>query len=185
MIIHEGWPWQPHLCPADLHFIELCTPPYPTDRPHSYLHTRNNNVLQVGPGLHHQVGLNLAQYNAQVLSVTNSPEEYESYVIALTDDPLLSRNYVCIFSDIYSLPLSVLGDYNIIYIPHIGESPEDRPYATRDDHALLAELFYRKLEPNGRIVTYNQSSAYDRVLPIIKDIGYHHDYTYKSLDVWF
>lgn len=161
MQTHDGWPYQPYLCECDDQFVEYMSTQPP-----------DHNVFHMGPGLHHRVGRTL---NSKVITITNSPEEMQSYIDIIIATPELS--YICIFHDIHDLDWTMLPRFQYITLFHLGEVTE-RPISPV---ILKAKLH---LHPGGQFLLYRKSGPYHRVLHTLLDqLGSVENRTYKDLTI--
>ncbi len=76
-----------------------------------------------------------------------------------------------LISDIYQTNLSLLPEFDIVTLFHVGEfwSANNAPFASVDDAGLI-EGMASKLAPGGRLFLYTGSFAYDvaeRLIPAI------------------
>lgn len=177
MITHEPWNLNIAICPADVDFANLVLQ-----------HPAWEYIFHMGPGAHHYVGIALCneQQDRVVTSVTNSPEEHLTYVELVKHRPELAQRYLNLFADIYALDFTQLRPwYDVIYLPHLGEAPDPRrdEYAIHDDLSIL-DWAISRLSYTGHLVTYNKSSAYDRIKPLVQ-ATFKKGFTQNSMDVWF
>jgi hypothetical protein len=145
-----GWALSP-TCPCDLHFLE-----YFAARGYS-----RKRVFHFGCGLHHIVGRELSKGDGEneVLSITASRDEINSYVDAVLSEPDLARRYRVLFGDLYTLPAGVLPSFDIVTLFHLCEPPDaDRPEIVPDAVALVG-MFLSRLRPGGEILFYANSSG--------------------------
>jgi SAM-dependent methyltransferase len=159
-ISQDSWPLRVDLCPCDTDFV-------------AWLKRRGiagKAIFHFGTGAHHVVGLEnakLARPN-QVLGVTASRQEYESYIDLVTADPRVAVIYKAMFLDIYTLDARSLPEFDVVTLFHLCEfyDPIHSRYAPLDDRRLL-DLFLRKLRPRGRICFYLGSNGRDAMLRLV------------------
>lgn len=152
----QPWVWQPNLCPADQDFIEW---------------VRSNDdvgltIFHMGTGSHHQVGDNLSRLN-DVIGLTYSPEEMESYIYKVKEYPFLSQGYTLLFGDIYNIDLAILPRLHYITLFHLGEIYD--PENTVRDSTQVIEQMQELLYPQGKIIYYKDSAAASTVLPLMDE----------------
>jgi hypothetical protein len=159
-ISDEAWPLRVDLCPCDTEFV-------------AWLKARGiagKAVFHFGTGGHHVVGIENAKLKRpnQVIGVTASPGEYQSYVELVTSDPTLAVSYKALFADIYTLDPRLLPAFDVVTLFHLCEfhDPVRSAYAPLDDRKLLT-LFLERLQPRGRIVFYLGSNGRDAMLRLV------------------
>lgn len=170
----EPWKLQPNKCMADIHFCEMA----------KIEKWAGLSVFHMGPGEHHLVGISLSGTGNNVLAITCSPEEVDSYMKIAIKEPRMAANYKVLFGDIYSLQSRQLPMFDVINLPHLGEMPDitRQQYGAMSDIQLVFMLI-RHLNPGGKLVGYKNSSAFDRAGPIMAaDLAWLYDY--ESLRVW-
>lgn len=153
-----GWPWRPDLCPADLHYTE-----YLLKRDADSRSPRKPKVIHVGTGLHHHVGLLLGGLGWQVLGMTVSRAEVETFNDALRR-PL---EYGCFYQDVRDRYYEIDPAWKPVdsmSLFHLGEPPEPA-----EGMLTEREVIERALTWSREVVFYTGSAAYDRVMPLVVD----------------
>ena len=156
-----SWPLVAEMCPCDLHFLE-------------YLQTReirDKVIFHFGTGEHHILGKKSLETGGtnEILAITASPKEYESYMEFIIDNPFAARIYKVIFGDIYTLTPRILPNFDLVTLFHLCEfyDEERSAYAQLNDSSLL-DLFLSKLNPGGKIFFYKGSSHFANGRAIIE-----------------
>lgn len=174
MLIHEGWQWDPDTCPADRDFVD-------------FIHAENivgKNIFHMGPGAHHYVGRSLQDNH--VISLTNSPDEIDTYIGFVSVDPYLGERYYSIFGDIQQPRL--LPQLDVITLFHLGETPDQRRAVYSISEIMTIRFLLSHLRPGGMLVGYKRSAAFDRMGPSLASVaiemGMYWKYDYESLKVW-
>lgn len=165
MIVHEGWPYQPDLCPADDDFIEYLTEQVTPD----FTIWPTPAVFHMGPGLHHKVGRWAVSSNLACVAMTNSVEELTSFTQLKIDGADPFGRYACLFGDVQvDKPLMPKDGYRWITLFHLGEAPDERRDAL--DIEGVGKVYSGLLRRDGELLFYTGSSAYDRVKPILDEM---------------
>jgi hypothetical protein len=159
-VSEESWPLRVDVCPCDTDFLAWL----------KRSGIAGKAIFHFGTGSHHIVGVEnarLARPN-QVLGVTASRGEYESYIDLVTADPRVAIGYKAMFLDIYTLDARALPEFDIVTLFHLCEfyDPERSSYAPLDDRKLL-DLFLGKLKARGRICFYLGSNGRDAMLRLV------------------
>lgn len=151
----EGWPWRPDLCPADLHYTEYLLGSKP-------LAVDPVNIIHVGTGLHHHVGLLLGRYNWRVVGFTISVEEHQAW-LNFTNPPSI---YHCLLQDIrdkgYGRIWGGLADSMSLF--HLGET---EPKSGQRDECEVIDLAFSW---SREVVFYTGSYGYPHIAPIIDEL---------------
>lgn len=159
----ESWDLHVQACPCDVHFLELL-------EDHD---VRGASIFHFGTGNHHVVGIRTAEdgHGNSVLGITASPQEYESYVALAIERPAVTRTYKAFFGDIYVLDPKLLPAFDIVTLFHLCEfrTEKNDVYGGLTDLAL-AEMMVDQLRPNGLILFYMGSMAFDRAKPVIAEL---------------
>ena len=155
-----SWPLLADICPCDIHFVE-------------YLRAqgiKDKVIFHFGTGEHHLLGkMNLeASVPNEILAITASREEYDSYIKFIIDNPLAAKTYKVIFGDVYTLTPRIVPNFDLVTLFHLCEFYDEGSslYAELDDSALL-DLFLSKLNPGGRAFFYKGSSHFAKCRAII------------------
>ena len=131
---NSAWTLDPHQCPCDLDFLDYLAGNTITGR----------DIFHMGTGVHHIVGLRLAENGAgnQVLGITASRAEYSAYVDLLIDNPKLGFSYKVYFGDIYQIDKRLLPPLDYATLFHCGEyrSKENDAYGAITDEAAALVL---------------------------------------------
>jgi hypothetical protein len=155
-----SWPLLVDICPCDLHFVEYLQAQAVQDQV----------IFHFGTGEHHILGkTNLeAAVPNEILAITASREEYDSYIEFIIDNPLAAKTYKVIFGDVYTLTPRIIPEFDLVTLFHLCEFYDEgsSQYAELDDSALL-DLFLSKLNPGGRVFFYKGSSHFARCRVII------------------
>lgn len=163
-IWNESWDLHVQQCPCDVHFLEML-------EEHGI---RDTSIFHFGTGNHHIVGIRTAENGSEnsVLGITASPQEYESYVALSIERPAITRSYKAFFGDIYVLDPKLLPAFDIVTLFHLCEFRSDKndAYGGLTDLAL-AEMLVDQLRPNGLVLFYTGSMAFDRAKPVIAALG--------------
>jgi hypothetical protein len=142
-------------CPCDVHFLE-------------YLEREKivgASIFHFGTGGHHVVGIRTAENgsNNAVLGITASPQEYNDYIKLVIERPEIGRTYKAFFGDIYQLDSRLLPPFDFVTLFHTGEfrTEKNDAYGALSDFEV-AELLVRKLKPDGRVLFFSGSFAFDK-----------------------
>ena len=94
----------------------------------------------------------------EILGITASPEEYDSYIRFIIANPRAAIFYKVLFADIYTLTPRLLPRFDYVTLFHLCEffDPKRSAYAPLDDERLL-RMFLSRLNPDGRILWYTKS----------------------------
>lgn len=156
----ETWPLNTSECPCDVHFVEFLR-----DRA-----IGGRSVFHFGSGEHHLLGIENARFDVpnQVLSVTASRQEHESYVERVIADPSLANTYKVLFADIYTLSPLGLPRFDVVSLFHLGEfwDAARSAYAPLDDARLL-EVMIDRTEPGGFLCFYHGSNGWPAARPLV------------------
>lgn len=159
----ESWDLHVQACPCDVHFLELL----------ENYNVRGASIFHFGTGNHHVVGIRTAEdgHGNSVLGITASPQEYESYVALAIERPAITRTYKAFFGDIYVLDPKLLPAFDIVTLFHLCEfrTEKNDTYGGLTDLAL-AEMMVDQLRPDGLILFYMGSMAFDRARPVIAQL---------------
>jgi hypothetical protein len=155
-----SWPLLVDICPCDLHFVEYLQAQAVQDQV----------IFHFGTGEHHILGkrnLEAAVPN-EILAITASREEYDSYIEFIIDNPLAAKTYKVIFGDVYTLTPRIVPNFDLVTLFHLCEFYDEGSfrYAKLDDAALL-DLFLSKLNSGGKVFFYKGSSHFARCRVII------------------
>jgi hypothetical protein len=155
-----SWPLNEAQCPCDVHFV-------------SYLRESGiggKSVFHFGTGQHHLVGVKNHELDHpnEVLGVTASRFEHETYVRLIISEPALARTYKVMFCDIYTLTPRSLPRLDVVTLFHLCEfySAKNRAYTDATDASVL-RMFLDLLNPGGEILVYRRSSAFDETRKLI------------------
>jgi len=175
------WSLDEAQCPCDLHFVEYL----------AQKGASNAVIFHFGTGNHHIVGLKMAENgsNCAVLGITASPQEYDDYVELLIKNPRLGHTYKAYFGDIYQLDARLLPEFDYAALFHVGEfrTPENDSYGALTD-LEMTYILADKLRPNGEVLFYTGSYAYDKAEAVAKELMQTRPFddagTYKSLRIY-
>jgi hypothetical protein len=156
------WPLNEERCPCDAHFV-------------GYINEeriRRKTIFHFGTGQHHIVGVKNVELDLpnEILGITASREEQESYVDLVIKNPLVGRYYKVLFADIYTLTSALLPPFDVVTLFHLCEfySEANRAYTSGDDRSVL-QLFIEKLKPGGLVLFYRGSSAYRAASVLVQE----------------
>lgn len=151
----SSWGLQPDVCPCDLQFCE-------------YLQQSGivgKSIFHFGTGSHHVIGLENQNFDRpnEIMGITASLPEHQTYAELVLQNLTLAKYYKVLFADIYSLTASNLPSLDIINLFHLCEfyNSDNAALIHHNDESLL-QLFLDKLKPDGRILFYDGSLAWDR-----------------------
>lgn len=178
----RSWELNEAACPCDVHFV-------------SYLREyriRGKTIFHFGTGAHHVVALENARLGIQnsILGITCSKLEYRTYMDLVSQDHSVALTYKAIYADAYTLSASVLPEFDVVTLFHLGEywvGPRDRRFrfswrtrklyggmygtpsgdAPLDDQGLF-DLLWSKTKPGGVMVFYRGSAGWGRTEPVIQ-----------------
>jgi hypothetical protein len=158
----DTWPLDVSECPCDAHFVE-------------YLKVRQvaeKTIFHFGSGEHHLLGVEnakLARPN-QIVSVTASRKEYDTYIDLAIADPRVANGYKVTFLDIYTLDRRILPMFDYVSLFHLCEfyDAAKSSYAPLDDRGLL-DLFIDRLAADGRILFYQGSNGWGQGRVLVED----------------
>ena len=157
---NASWPLRVDICPCDMHFVEYLQAEGVQDKV----------IFHFGTGAHHILGkMNLeAAVPNEILAITASREEYDSYIEFIIANPLAAKTYKVIFGDIYTLTPRIIPNFDFVTLFHLCEFYDEGSfqYAGLDDFGLL-DLFLAKLNRGGRVFFYKGSSHFARCQLII------------------
>lgn len=137
----DGWPWLPDKCPPDQYFIE-------------YMRQSNMNpvnILHMGTGLHHRVGIECCKMGHRVIGLTVSREEIVSRAFRAD-----SQNYQVFYANLNELDFNLLPELDIVTLFHFGEMASEFGMA---DEKVLGALI-SKMYKGGLMVFYNRSAGW-------------------------
>lgn len=171
----DGWSLQPDKCPADLEFREILL------RPTEHV-SYPRNILHMGTGLHHTIGLLGAISTSDfTLGLTIAPEELLSYIKIIEERAWVSAVYKVLLTDIHMLHAQELGKFDFISLFHLGEIV---PYPMLGSSlAGVIDEMVKALKPNGVILAYSKSAAWDIVQPLFDEMLELVE-TYKTLRIY-
>jgi hypothetical protein len=160
---HSLWKLRKNECSCDVEFVEYF----------KQQKIEQKNILHFGTGGHHIIGLEnhkLMRSN-QILGITASAPEHETYVNLVLKNPALAKYYKVIFADIYTLTANNLPNLDIVNLFHLCEYylSENSALVHHDDRSLL-EMFLDKLNPDGKILFYSGSAAWKKASAIVKSM---------------
>ena len=159
----DVWELHEDLCPCDVHFIDFLAAEK----------IQGAAIFHFGTGGHHHVGVRSAAKGGgnSVLGITCSRGEYKAYMDLATRDPVVSRSYKALFGDIYILDPKLLPDFDIVTLFHLCEfrTEQNDEYGAMTDMEL-ARMLIGKLKPDGRMLFYTGSQAFDAARPIIAEL---------------
>lgn len=166
----DGWPWLPDKCPPDKYFID-------------YMRQKDlppQNILHVGTGLHHKVGLECCAMGHNVIGVTVSREEVVSRVFRVEDE-----RYQVFYANINTLDLSLLPKIDVLTLFHFGEMA----YVFGPASAKwLYNFSVLNLTEAGRVLFYNRSAEWGNAKASVQEVVDHHSLkhveTYEELEVF-
>lgn len=161
-----GWEWQPDKCRVDEDFIE-------------WLHyDGSGRIFHMGTGLHHKVGDWCSANLVDCYGITASQEEFRAASGHITP------YYQVILADIYKLHKTMLPEFNIMSLFHLGELVD--LFGEIDEVSVWGLM--SKVVTDGKILFYRHSSAFDRVEPFIKStmaMGYIKPYAVsENLEIY-
>jgi hypothetical protein len=147
------WLLNEERCPCDVHLVEYI----------EKKGIRGQTVFHFGTGHHHIVGIKNLDLDApnEILGITASREEQDSYVHLVIENPLVGRYYKVLFADVYTLTPALLPRFDVVTLFHLCEfySETNRAYAGVDDRTVL-QTFVETMSPGGLLLFYSRSSAY-------------------------
>lgn len=165
----EGWPWLPDKCPPDKYFID-------------WVRQQNFhplNILHVGTGLHHRVGIACCAMGHRVIGITVSREEVVSRVFRV-DSP----NYQVFYANINSFDTALFPELDIITMFHFGEMEAEFGAVNIE---VLNELLWVSTH-EAYILFYNRSAAWDRASKVVKELiergVLRHKGTFEELEIY-
>jgi len=149
-----GWFLDEKQCPCDVHFVQ-------------YIEQngfRDQSIFHFGTGEHHIVGIKCHEMNTgnAVLGITASPREHDFYENMVIDKPEIGRNYKVLFGDIYQLNASLLPQFDIASLFHVGEfrTEKNDAYGALTDEEMV-RLMINKLKGPRLVLFYSGSYAFD------------------------
>jgi hypothetical protein len=157
--VAHSWPLRPDVCPCDVDFCDYVDS-------HGM---RGRSVFHFGTGGHHLVGLrNHAEgWTNEVLGLTVSPREHDTYVRHVVRDPALAKHYKVLFADIYSLSTAALPTFDVVTLFHLCEFADPSSAGRRLDDSGLLRMFCCRLAPEGLLLLYKGSFGYSRAQPLL------------------
>lgn len=174
----SSWHLDEAQCPCDIHFLD-------------YLEVKaikGADIFHMGTGSHHIVGLKTASngFGNQVLGITASKEEYQTYIDLLIDNPRLGFTYKVYFGDIYQIDHRLMPALDHVTLFHCGEyrTAENDKYGALTD-TQMALVLADCLKPGGEMHFYTGSFAYDKAqqagAALIAERGFSDAGIFKSL----
>jgi hypothetical protein len=157
--VAHGWPLRPDECPCDLDFCD-----YLDERA-----ARRQRIFHFGTGGHHHVGLrnHQAQWHHEILGLTISPREHDTYVRQVIRNPALAIHYKVLFADIYSLTPAALPQFDLVTLFHLCEFGDPASSGRVLDDAGVLRTFIDRLAPAGRLLLYRGSFGYARAAALV------------------
>ncbi|KAF3886550.1 MULTISPECIES: hypothetical protein [Nostocales] len=151
---YSSWELDTTKCPCDIEFVEYM----------KESKTEGKSILHFGTGVHHIIGLEnqkLTQPN-EIIGITASEPEHQAYVRLALKDRTLAKYYKVLFADIYTLTANTIPQLDIVNLFHLCEfyMHEDAPFIHQNDESLV-QLFLDKLNPDGKILFYTRSFAWN------------------------
>lgn len=179
--IKRPWKLRYDDCPCDVHFVDWLAAE----------DVRAKTIFHFGSGEHHHVGLSCAQAAAMnsVLAITATAKEHDAYVKLCMKRPEVSKRYVLQFGDIYNLNTALTPPLDIVTLFHLCEFRDERndAYGALSDRELVDRLS-GQIRPNGHLLFYTGSYAYDRARIVIDawaaDAPFHEVDAFKTLRVF-
>ena len=165
MLVSDGaWMGDSEKCPADYDYVQ-------------YMEANKvqwSSLFHMGPGGHHLLGRTLAQNGRSnsIIAITNSRAESTLYSEWAEQHPSLSRWYKVLFGDIHQLDERQLPRFDYVSLFHLGEMGAPPPYAHLSIEGVVSMFAERLLTPHGRLVFYRRSAAWDKVEPLIAQLGW-------------
>ncbi|KAM3114764.1 hypothetical protein [Phormidesmis sp. 146-33] len=155
------WALDRNQCPCDLELVDYL----------QRSQIQNKTIFHFGTGGHHIVGLEnqkLAQPN-EVMGITASAPEHRAYIQLVLKDTTLAKHYKVLFADIYTLTQNTLPTFDLVSLFHLCEFylPENAASVHQTDESLV-QLFLDKLTPDGKLVFYTGSWAWQQAEPIVR-----------------
>lgn len=166
---HDGWPYQPNLCPCDDDFLDYMSGKGITEK----------LIFHMGPGMHHEVGLASAARGNAVFSVTISPEEADKAKDYLNNGTA-SLFYRVQLGDLHLTDARLIPDgFDFVNLFHLLEEiPPD--YARSGPEVI--QMMFKKLKFGGRIVLYEGSYGINRAKEALQNcLELEFEERYKSL----
>jgi SAM-dependent methyltransferase len=155
------WALDRNQCPCDLEFVD-------------YLKRSaiaNKTIFHFGTGGHHIVGLENQKFARpnEVIGITASVPEHRAYTQLVLKDSTLAKDYKVLFADIYTLTQNTLPTFDLVALFHLCEFylPENAASVHQNDESLV-QLFLDKLNPDGKLVFYTGSWAWNQAEAIVR-----------------
>ncbi|MUG94858.1 hypothetical protein F7734_21830 [Scytonema sp. UIC 10036] len=151
---YSSWKLDPKSCPCDIEFVEYI----------KESKIEGKTIFHFGTGVHHIIGLENQNLNRpnEIIGITASAPEHQAYVRLVLKNRVLAKYYKVIFGNIYTLTANNLPQLDIVNLFHLCEFyiREDAPFVHHNDESLL-QLFLDKLNPDGKILFYSRSFAWN------------------------
>jgi len=157
----SSWSLIAELCPCDLEFAEYL----------KLSQVEGKTVFHFGTGSHHIVGIEnqkLSHPN-QVIGITACNPEHQTYVDLTLKHRDLAKNYTVLCKDIYTLNSQILPMFDFVSLFHLSEfyDPQEKQYLQHNDASLL-DMFLNKLNPDGKLLFYTGSYAWEKAYQVIQ-----------------
>jgi hypothetical protein len=177
----EDWQLDADVCPCDIHLVDWL----------DGRGVKGKTIYHFGTGGHHLVGLDNMRKGApnDILGITAAPKEFEHFVRLAIEHAALSRNYQCIFGDIYLLNPRLMPKIDIATMFHLCEfrSEKQDTYGGLTDVEVL-ETVLDMLPADGQVLFYNRSRDWWRAEPLVRDFAARgrisHRETFETLEVY-
>ncbi len=155
------WALDRKQCPCDLELIDYL----------QRSQIQNKTIFHFGTGGHHIVGLENQKFARpnEIMGITASAPEHRAYTQLVLKNTTLAKYYKVLFADIYTLTRNVLPTFDLVTLFHLCEFylPENAASVHQTDESLV-QLFLDKLNPDGRLVFYTGSWAWQRTEVIVR-----------------
>ncbi len=150
----SSWDLLPETCPCDIQFCEYV----------QQAGLRGKSIFHFGTGSHHVIGLENQKSDRpnEIMGITASLPEHQTYVQLVIKNAALAKYYKVLFADIYTLTANSLPTFDIVNLFHLCEFylPDQAAMVHHTDASLL-QLFVDKLHPEGTILFYSGSRAWE------------------------
>jgi hypothetical protein len=158
---NSTWELDVNRCPCDLEFIDYV----------KESNIESKAIFHFGTGVHHIVGQENHKLDVpnHIIGITAAAPEHQAYIKLVLQNPELAKYYKIIFADIYTFTAHSLPNLDVVNLFHLCEFylPGNSHITHQTDESLL-QLFIDKLNPDGKIIFYSGSSAWESTQAIIK-----------------
>jgi hypothetical protein len=157
------WSLDEAQCPCDIHLVEWLRK----------TGVEGASLFHFGTGGHHHVGLDNLERGSpnDILGITASPKEFQTFIKLAIERPRLSRCYQVLFGDIYLLNTRLLPRFDVVTLFHLCEFRGDSQdaYGALTDREVVDRLL-GLMAPGGRIMFFAGSFAYDKAEAIAGEL---------------